>query len=105
MTERFRPSNGTHGDVFMCEFCFQCIKWPHNPDAKKQCNIALRALAHDIEDEAYPDQWCYQDGKPTCTAFKSREEHNAERRAKRKPVIASSKPDHRTADMFGGGIK
>lgn len=92
----FRPSNGTHGDIFMSAYCFQCSKFPDNPDAKKQCQIFLATLVYDIDEPGYPNQWRYVDGKATCTAFKSREEYNAERRAKR--IIAT---DTATPDLFG----
>lgn len=82
----FRPSNGTHGDCFMSGYCYKCVKWPHDPDAKNQCMIFLRTQVYDIEDKEYPREWRYVDDEPTCTAFKDRDEYNAERRKKRKPV-------------------
>jgi hypothetical protein len=98
--ELFQPSNGTHGDIFMSEFCYRCAKFPHDSDAKNQCQIVLATMAYDIDDPEYPNQWRYVDDKPTCTAFKSREEFNAERRQKRKhkSIIAT---DTDTLDMFG----
>lgn len=75
----YRPSNGDEGDWFMSQFCYQCIKWPVNPDAKKQCLIALKTMAMDCSDKGYPKQWCYVDDKPTCTSFKDRKEYNRNR--------------------------
>lgn len=81
----FQPSNGTHGDCFIAGHCERCAKYPHSSDAKNQCMILLRTFAYSITDPEYPREWRYVDGEPTCTAFKDRDEFNAERRAKRKP--------------------
>lgn len=98
---KFQPSNGTHGDIFMSEFCYRCVKFPHDHDAKNQCRIVLDTMAFRIEDPEYPKQWCYVDGKPTCTAFKSREAFNAERRKKRKSKSKIITTDTETLDLFG----
>lgn len=95
----FQPSNGTHGDCFMAGYCYKCVKWPHDSDAKNQCSIALRSMAYTINDPQYPREWRYVEGEPTCTAFKDREEYNAERRKKRKPAKSPVGVD----DMFVGG--
>lgn len=100
--ELFQPSNGTHGDIFMSEFCYRCSKSPHNPDAKNQCMIVLATMAYDKEDPEYPKQWRYVNGKPTCTSFKSREEFNLERRLKRKKITIGKNTD--TFDLFGGDL-
>lgn len=98
LIELYQPSNGTEGDIFMGEFCFKCAKLPHDSDAKNQCWILGRAMIHGTDNPRYPNQWRYQDGKPVCTAFKDREEANAERRASRKQ---SPKPgDPASLDMF-----
>lgn len=100
MAEKYRPSNGTEGEWFMDQFCHQCVKCPISPEADNQCKIMLRSLMYNTEDKEYPKQWVYTDeGKPICTAFKSREEYNASRRSKaiRQNYIAS---DKLTLDMF-----
>jgi hypothetical protein len=101
--ELFQPSSGTHGEIFMSEYCYQCIKFPHDSDAKNQCQIVLATMAYDIQDPEYPKEWRYVDGQPTCTAFNSREEFNAERRLKRKASRVIAK-DTDTIDLFGGEI-
>lgn len=95
--EPYRPSNGTGASVFMEGFCFKCVKFPQNYDDNKQCQIFLRTMAHDIDEPEYPNQWQYLDGKPTCTAFKDRDQFNAERRANRKALLSKV----RDGDMFG----
>jgi hypothetical protein len=63
-------------------------------EAKNQCRIFLHTQIYDVDDKEYPREWRYVDGSPTCTAFKDREEFNAERRMKRKrSLIKSSGPD------------
>lgn len=94
--ELWQPSNGTIGEIFMADHCYKCAKFPHSPDAKNQCRIVLLSMAFSIEDKEYPREWCYVDGEPTCTAFKDRDEYNAERRLKRKPQSIKISAD----DMF-----
>jgi len=87
MIKKFQPSNGTHGEIFMNAFCYACVKWPHSSDAENQCRIALRTMAYSVKDKEYPEEWQYTDDGPVCTAYKSREEFNTERRDKRKNLI------------------
>lgn len=72
--KRYRPSNGTEGEYFMEDFCYNCIheKWTHTQnDADKKCDILSRTLIYDTEDPEYPEEWQYDDaGNPTCTSHK-----------------------------------
>lgn len=91
--EKYQPSNGTEGDWFMDQFCYKCIKFPHSPGAGNQCKIFLRTCCYKLEDKEYPTEWQRTEDGPVCTAYKSREEFNLERRGKRKRrrVIATDK--------------
>jgi len=94
--ELYQPSSGIEGDAFMQSHCYKCIKFPDDSNAKGQCEIVLASMAFDIDDKRYPKQWRYQDGAPTCTAFKDRDKTNAERRKKKR-----SKPKYSsTIDMW-----
>jgi len=95
-TELYRPSNCDEGEWFHGRFCYKCAKFPHSIAAKKQCMIFLRSNAYHVTDKEYPREWRYVDESPTCTAFKDRDEFNAERRAKRKPKLIATSCD----DMF-----
>lgn len=72
MSEKYRPSNGTEGMLFMSNFCDNCKHMPIDPDAPDQCEIQLYAMAFGINKPEYPKEWIYKDGEPTCTAFKRR---------------------------------
>lgn len=68
---RYRPSNGTEGDCFMSKWCSQCAMHDFEDMEKEPCDILGRSLAFSIDDDAYPDEWTYNDnGEPICTAFK-----------------------------------
>lgn len=76
--EKWRPSNGTEGDVFMSMNCHQCEfgkfmrEGMHFDDAEEheRCAIVGVTFVLDVEDEGYPVEWQYgTDGQPTCTAF------------------------------------
>lgn len=97
-TKPYQPSNGTEGDIFMGKFCFKCVKLPHDTAAKNQCNILLHTFVYDIGDQQYPKEWISISGKPACTAFKDRDEANAERRESRKPQAQQG--DIKTRELF-----
>ena len=61
--EPFRPSNGTHGEIFEAAFCERCTK-------DSNCMIRFLTRCHQETDPEYPKEWVYgDDGQPTCTAF------------------------------------
>jgi len=67
--EKYRPSNGTEGDIFMVNFCEKCTKDYFNGNVAG-CPIIANSMSYDIADERYPKEWQYgADGQPTCTAF------------------------------------
>ena len=72
--EKYRPSNGTEGMIFEGKFCSNCIhgKYEHTQDDNDNpCDILSSAFLFDINDDAYPEEWIYDEkGEPTCTAFK-----------------------------------
>lgn len=72
----YRPGNGTEGEWFMSKFCYRCVK-----DVDSSCEILFRTFGFEIDDPEYPQEWCYVDGNPTCTAFEI-DELAAVRRAK-----------------------
>lgn len=72
----YRPSNGTEGVWFESQWCENCIKNPISPDAK-QCNVLCKELCN-----IPTGKWVYKQQAPTCTAFKSRTEHNKRRKPK-----------------------
>lgn len=97
MGKKFRPSNGTQGECFKSAFCYKCKKMDLEKD--KYCTIEMDTMMLDVQDEEYPREWTYDsEGNPTCTAFKDREEFNAEQRAKRK--IAAPIRCKNTIDLF-----
>ncbi len=66
MGDKYRPSNGTEGDIFHAKWCAPCSR--NNPDKDVFCPIIGAAMAYDIDDPEYPDAWQYgKDGKPMCT--------------------------------------
>lgn len=73
LPQKYRPSNGTEGLLFMESFCFRCRK--DNFDMSTGaggCQILADSLCFDIDDPNYPREWVYIDGEPTCTAFEAR---------------------------------
>ncbi len=70
----FRPSNGTEGDIFCDNYCFQCIheRWAHFMDEDNEedkCEIYSRMMLFDIKDPEYPAELIYMNKKPTCTNY------------------------------------
>lgn len=66
--DKFMPSNGTEGMIFIEAFCDNCIheKWTHTQkDEDKQCEILSNSM---IEDKV--DEWVISDeGWPICTQW------------------------------------
>ena len=65
---KYRPSNGTEGEMFMDEFCFQC-KFDINED----CEILADTFCYNINDPEYPEEWTYdKNNNPICTKFEKK---------------------------------
>lgn len=73
MTVRYRPSNGTEGEMFYADWCGKCqgdAAHREDPESNTGCDILLRSYAFDAHDPEYPEEWTYDDnGSPCCTAF------------------------------------
>lgn len=66
--QKYRPSNGTEGDLFMSEYCWRCQLETH-------CTIPGKTALYQIEADDYPAQWQIgSDGQPTCTEFLKRKD-------------------------------
>ena len=74
--QKYRPSNGTEGDIFTSYYCANCLneEWMHTGnDNDKKCEILSNTMIFDIDLKEYPSEWQYtKEGQPTCTAFKAR---------------------------------
>lgn len=70
--KKYRPSNGTEGDGFMENFCYQCIH--DNPDynaRSPRCEIMTLTMCLGVDDNDYPSEWQYDENdRPTCTKWK-----------------------------------
>jgi|GEM_PF-2199791 len=64
-SQKYRPSNGTDGELFFNKFCDRCFDEP-------ACDILHLTMILDEDDPSYPQEWQYgEDGQPVCTAFKA----------------------------------
>lgn len=69
--KKYRPSNGTEGEYFMSEFCYQCIHENPNPHCNPKCDIITATMCFDVNEPEYPKEWIYDaNNQPTCTKFK-----------------------------------
>jgi len=69
--KKYRPSNGTEGEMFMEQFCYQCT---HDHVDGPYCDIIARTMAFDADDPEYPEEWIMNDNfaDAKCTKFKQR---------------------------------
>jgi hypothetical protein len=71
--KKYRPSNGTEGEMFMAEFCARCVRdaaFRAGEKGANGCDIIVRAMCFDVDDPAYPVEWTHDwNGEPTCTDF------------------------------------
>jgi hypothetical protein len=84
--ELYRPSNGTEGESFMGEWCYQCRR----DTPKRPCSILTRTMAFDKDDKQYPTEWRYVGERPVCTAFVE----------KGTPVVRTHKPGKDQQELF-----
>jgi len=88
MPEKYRPSNGTEGDIFTAEWCGNCLHYK-DPETEEYCQILGDTFAFNVDDDNYPGEWTYdENGKPMCAAYN----HNTETRLTPRCT--------RTEDMF-----
>jgi hypothetical protein len=70
--KKYRPSNGTEGEIFVDNFCADCVHDADHradPEGGDGCAILAATLALDIDHPDYPAQWIWgEDGQPRCTA-------------------------------------
>lgn len=91
--EKYRPSNGTEGDLFHCAWCARCERDRAHRESKFEapgCDIVARSFAFSVDDPEYPSEWIITtDGQPACTAFVP------------EGTAVQERCEH-THDMFGG---
>jgi hypothetical protein len=76
MTQPYRPSNGTEGEIFCDNWCNKCERdaaYQADPERADGCVILSATLIYDLLDKEYPPEWIW-DGEgyhrtPRCTAF------------------------------------
>lgn len=76
--EKYRPSNGTEGAIFMDAWCSECARDAamnggmelDECDDNQLCTIIADTHCYEVDDPNYPDAWRYgADGRPCCAAF------------------------------------
>lgn len=71
--EKYRPSNGTEGQLFLGAFCRRCQREGHTADGGddgQRCEIMGMTMIYQANEPEYPAAWQYgNDGQPCCTAF------------------------------------
>lgn len=91
---KYRPSNGTEGDLFQAAWCVHCRRdaaFRQDPEAAAEgCTILVHTYAYAVDHPRYPGEWQWgEDGQPRCTAFQPMGTDDAYR-------------CDDTPDMFGG---
>lgn len=69
--EKYRPSNGTEGQLFLDAFCRRCERDGNGDDDDGQrCEINGLTMIYQVGEAEYPTEWQHgKDGQPCCTAF------------------------------------
>lgn len=76
--EKYRPSNGTEGELFMEHYCYRCARdqaFLNGADGSKGCKILSRVMLYEIDDARYPREWIRRagdtewPGSARCLAF------------------------------------
>jgi hypothetical protein len=73
---KYRPSNGTEGDMFMARWCFKCERERRVldgiDDPSEGCEILARTLAVPEDDPDFPAEWTYQPGTGDLPLYSAR---------------------------------
>lgn len=69
--EKYRPSNGSEGEMFAARWCEQCeADRAYRDGTGESCEIIARTMVFDTDEADYPREWQYDaTGQPCCTAF------------------------------------
>ena len=63
--QKWRPSNGTEGDLFTSRWCDECVR-----NMPGLCSILAATMVYEEDSEHYPSEWQHgDDGQPKCAAF------------------------------------
>lgn len=72
-TRPYRPSSGDEGLWFESKYCDNC-KHASTPSPEYEvgepCDILMRSMFFDLDDNEYPKEWVTINNEPTCTAYK-----------------------------------
>lgn len=70
---KYRPSNGTEGEMFLSAFCEHCIHERFlntQKDGDKKCGILDKMILLDTDHKNYPEELTYDSsGFAVCTAY------------------------------------
>lgn len=76
--EKYRPSNGTEGDLFFAAWCGKCQRDKamregcaiEECDDSERCDLIAATMIFDVDEPGYPTEWQYdKTGQPSCTAY------------------------------------
>ncbi len=93
-TKKYRPSNGTEGDIFEDRFCNRCkreAKFRRTEDGSDGCSILMKVMAYAVDDPKYPAEWIVNLHDPygstaRCTAFRHEDDPGPRRPRKPRPA-------------------
>ncbi len=74
---KFRPSNGTEGELFITGWCGNCARDKSCSEGiniddcaeEELCEIIGKTMRFSLDDPEYPEEWQFKGGFPVCTAF------------------------------------
>jgi hypothetical protein len=97
----YYPSNGSEGEWFMSQFCYQCIHDYPDPESGKKCNLITASMCLYPTEPGYPNEWIYgSDGKPKCTKFVKWDWNNGDPDDPDNPNKLPDPPNPRQLNLF-----
>lgn len=100
---KWRPSNGTEGEIFQEQFCENCVHDRAYREDKTRgvpCKVLTMIMACDIGDPEYPEEFSEKDGDRRCTKFQRVIEEKLVFDDEGGLVDTGARCEH-TPDMFG----
>jgi hypothetical protein len=73
--EKYRPSNGNEGEMFMSRWCEHCkAEEGYANGTGDSCPILVNVMCYSVDEPEYPSEWRYgPDGQPECASFLDRD--------------------------------
>lgn len=102
--EKYRPSNGSEGQIFEHGWCAICLRdrpAREDTDGLDGCSILANVMLFEIDHPNYPKEWVIEDAEAKCTAF---ELDKDELKTRKLRSLQQNRSLHRYCSLISEGL-